>query len=89
MNATDGMNMYREEGIAYRLIDDRQNIRYVAAWTLPHALARQKQPALARSESHDVGHAEGIGETHSGNKKRLINEFADKIFDNLKRESGA
>ncbi|MDR0312031.1 MAG: hypothetical protein LBI14_00375 [Treponema sp.] len=26
-------------------------------------LARQKQPALARSESHDVGHAEGEGET--------------------------
>jgi hypothetical protein len=26
------------------------------------ALAREKAPALARSESHDIGHAEGSGE---------------------------
>jgi hypothetical protein len=50
-------------------------------------LAREKQPALARSESHDVGHAEGTG-NETGNSNQFIKELSDRIFYNLKRNAG-
>jgi len=44
------------------------------------ALARRKQPALARSESRDVGHAEGIGDDTDSSEKT-----ADAIYKNIAR----
>jgi hypothetical protein len=47
-------------------------------------LAKQKAPALARSESHDVGHAEGSGgitkqlDTPVNVGKKLLSEFLDE-----------
>lgn len=42
------------------------------------SLARQKQPALARSESHDVGHAEGTGDETDSTEK-----ITDAIYKNI------
>jgi hypothetical protein len=46
------------------------------------ALAREKQPALARSESHDVGHAQGVGNEINNDGKRM----KKKLDDIIKRE---
>jgi hypothetical protein len=50
------------------------------------SMPRQKQPALARSESHDVGHAEGTGEM--GSSKQFFNELSDRVVEKLKRKAG-
>lgn len=52
------------------------------------ALARQKQPALARSESHDVGHAEGTGNMRTGNAEQFLRELSDRVADRLRRKAG-
>jgi hypothetical protein len=45
------------------------------------AMSREKAPALARSESHEVGHAEGEEEYDDPKKigKKIFNTFLDKI----------
>ena len=49
-------------------------------------LARQKQPALARSESHDVGHAEGEGSISLSKQEefKLFQDFKGIVKDELK-----
>jgi hypothetical protein len=52
-------------------------------------LAREKAPALARSASHDIGHAEGSGEIHDRERtkkqmsKKLQVEFEKKLMDTI------
>jgi hypothetical protein len=52
------------------------------------ALAREKQPALARSESRDVGHAQGSAEAEAGQTKQFIRELSDKVVGSLKNKVG-
>ncbi|MDR0320587.1 MAG: hypothetical protein LBI28_03720 [Treponema sp.] len=51
------------------------------------SLARQKQPVLARSESHDVGHARGASEIRQ--PKQFLWDLSDKVVDRLKRKAGS
>jgi hypothetical protein len=44
-------------------------------------LAKEKQPALARSESHDVGHAEVEGRTEDENPKQFIRKLSASFFE--------
>jgi hypothetical protein len=50
------------------------------------ALAREKQPALARSESHDVGHAQGSDQVnYSGQEERkFFSDFKKEVMDELR-----
>jgi hypothetical protein len=50
-------------------------------------MARQKRPALARSESYDVGHAEGSGETKK--PKQFLANLADRVVEKLARKAGS
>jgi hypothetical protein len=48
------------------------------------ALAREKAPALARSESHDIGHAEGSGEVVVDIEK-FVKEHIREVRQSVKR----
>jgi hypothetical protein len=48
-------------------------------------LAREKAPALARSDSHEVGHAEGEEEEESSTD-RVIGRMSRKFYRMLKDE---
>jgi hypothetical protein len=50
-------------------------------------LAREKAPALARSESHDIGHAEDGGEEFVDLEKAML-KISDNLLDELVRRSG-
>jgi hypothetical protein len=50
-------------------------------------LRREKAPALARSESHDVGHAEREGDEYTSSKKTVLT-VSDKLVDSLKKRAG-
>jgi hypothetical protein len=50
------------------------------------ALAREKAPALARSESHEVGHAEGEEEYIDPQKAAKL--LADHMAEELKKRTG-
>jgi hypothetical protein len=50
------------------------------------ALERKKQPALARSESHDVGHAEGTVEARR--PKQFLTLLSDRAVEMLKKKVG-
>jgi hypothetical protein len=47
-------------------------------------IARKRQPALARSESHDVGHAGGEGEYDGMAPKNIANASQD-VIDMVRR----
>jgi hypothetical protein len=49
------------------------------------ALAREKAPALARSESHDIGHAEGSGKRalDGGEEKKATELFQQSVLRKL------
>ena len=49
-------------------------------------LARQKQPALARSESHDIGHAGGDSEISLSvrEENKMFNDFLGFVKENLR-----
>jgi hypothetical protein len=49
-------------------------------------LAREKVPALARSESRDIGHAEGSGEEIS--HKQVAHTVSERVVEMLKRRAG-
>jgi hypothetical protein len=49
-------------------------------------LEREKQPALARSDTHDVGHAEGAGEK---DKLDYVSKALNQKFKNaMSRKTG-
>jgi len=48
-------------------------------------LVREKQPALARSESHDVGHAEGERDDVLANPRHVGKEMINEFMEEAKR----
>jgi hypothetical protein len=51
------------------------------------AMAKEKAPALARSESHDVGHAEDGGEEFIEPEKASL-KMSGKLLEELIKRSG-
>jgi hypothetical protein len=50
-------------------------------------LAKEKTPALARSDSHEVGHAEG-GDTDYINPEKALLKISDNLLKELAKRSG-
>jgi hypothetical protein len=50
------------------------------------AMVREKAPVMARSESHEVGHAEGEEEYISPEKEAL--DIADRVANKLRKRAG-
>jgi hypothetical protein len=50
-------------------------------------LAKEKAPALARSESHDIGHAEDGG-AEFVDPEKAMQKISDNLLEELTRRSG-
>ncbi|GHV53915.1 hypothetical protein AGMMS49579_13550 [Spirochaetia bacterium] len=60
--------------------DDWQTTRRI------HDLAKEKAPALARSDSHEVGHAEGMEEDMAPQKATMA--ISDDLVGELRQRAG-
>lgn len=47
-------------------------------------LAKEKTPALARSDTHDVGHAEGIVDKQTDNPEKIGKQLVDTFISEVK-----